>query len=459
MLFSFFKTAVAAIAFTGPSSGGDDQRFRAEDRDCRCAESERSRSNEGERFCDEDRGRRCAESERSRSNGDERFLDEDRGRRCTENECSRAESERSRAESERSRSDGDERFLDEDRGRRCTENECSRAEKERPRRGSIIESSGEDESDDRSGGDGRLFKTIFVSLRVPYAGLIILIGFIGGILFNIFTKDDTFLTITTSSPDLVVGIFLPALVFESAYRIEYHAFMKSLYSILLFSIVGYFISLFSISTLNKCLFLFQQWTFLQCLILGIILSATRPITLMRQADYGKTKRLSIILEGEAIINNSLAIILFNAIKSFVVDDQLWHTFKFFKTAVVALVGGIGFGGMAGILEIICLPHFYDDPISEVTITTAIPYMLYWLCEQLYSSGIIAIVVLGLILSNHKTALSSEAAIFMEKFWDMLALIGNTIIYILTALVFKYIFFLLNNNHTTKEYFLDYCRID
>ncbi|CAF5085490.1 unnamed protein product, partial [Rotaria sp. Silwood1] len=109
---------VAAIAFTGPSSGGDDQRFRAEDRDCRCAESERSRSNEGERFCDEDRGRRCAESERSRSNGDERFLDEDRGRRCTENECSRAESERSR-------------------------------------RGSIIESSGEDESDDRSGGDGR----------------------------------------------------------------------------------------------------------------------------------------------------------------------------------------------------------------------------------------------------------------------------------------------------------------
>ncbi|CAF3526435.1 unnamed protein product [Rotaria sp. Silwood1] len=255
---------------------------------------------------------------------------------------------------------------------------------------------------------GCLFKTIFVSLRVPYAGLIILIGFIGGILFNIFTKDDTFLTITTSSPDLVVGIFLPALVFESAYRIEYHAFMKSLYSILLFSIVGYFISLFSISTLNKCLFLFQQWTFLQCLILGIILSATRPITLMRQADYGKTKRLSIILEGEAIINNSLAIILFNAIKSFVVDDQLWHT-------VVALVGGIGFGGMAGILEIICLPHFYDDPISEVTITTAIPYMLYWLCEQLYSSGIIAIVVLGLILSNHKTALSSEAAIFMEKF--------------------------------------------
>jgi NhaP-type Na+/H+ or K+/H+ antiporter len=59
--------------------------------------------------------------------------------------------------------------------------------------------------------------------------------------------------------------------------------VKSLYSILLLSIIGYFISLFSISSLNKYLFFFQQWSFLQCLILGIILSATRPITLMRQA--------------------------------------------------------------------------------------------------------------------------------------------------------------------------------
>jgi NhaP-type Na+/H+ or K+/H+ antiporter len=139
-----------------------------------------------------------------------------------------------------------------------------------------------------------------------------------------------------------MAIFLPILVFESAYRTEYHAFMKSLYSILLLSVVGYFISLFSISILNKYLFFFQQWNFLQCLTLGIILSATRPVTLMRPAgwftivfycsnpnlisiDYGKTKRLSIILEGETVINNCLAIILFNNIKNFVVNDQTWHS--------------------------------------------------------------------------------------------------------------------------------------
>jgi NhaP-type Na+/H+ or K+/H+ antiporter len=128
-----------------------------------------------------------------------------------------------------------------------------------------------------------LCKTLFAPLRIPYTGVIIFISFIGGILFNIFIHDDTFLILTTSSPDLLIGIFLPILVFESAYRTEYHAFIKSLYSILFLSIIGYFISVFSITILNKYLFFFQHWTFLQCLALGMILSATRPVTLMRPA--------------------------------------------------------------------------------------------------------------------------------------------------------------------------------
>ncbi len=171
--------------------------------------------------------------------------------------------------------------------------------------------------------------------------MIILISLIGGILFNIFTDDDTFHTITTSSPDLLIAIFLPVLVFELAYRIEYHALMKSLYTILILSIVGYFISLFSISIVNKYLFFFQQWTFLQCFMLGIILSATRPVKLMRSAglyfvfdnsyshlisiDYGKTKRLKVILEGETMINNCLTVILYNSTKTFVIHDQTWHS--------------------------------------------------------------------------------------------------------------------------------------
>lgn len=104
---------------------------------------------------------------------------------------------------------------------------------------------------------------------------------------------------------------------------------------------------------------------------------------------------------------------------------------FLKTTSIALIGGIGLGSLIGAVEIISLPYFYDDPISEVTITIAVPYMLYWLCrltgwfslpkrmlivvgEQAHCSGAVAIAVLGLLLSNYKTAISSEATIFLEK---------------------------------------------
>lgn len=185
-----------------------------------------------------------------------------------------------------------------------------------------------------------LLKTLLAPLRVPYTGVILSVGLVGGVLFNIFSQDDTFVTITTASPDVHVGIFLPTLIFESAYRTEYHAFMKSISPILSISIVGYFTVVASISLVARYLFFFQQWTYLECLLLGVTVSATRPVTLMRRAglisellltqanvciDYGRTKRLSVLLEGETVINNSLALVLFNTLKRFTVNGQSWNS--------------------------------------------------------------------------------------------------------------------------------------
>lgn len=44
-------------------------------------------------------------------------------------------------------------------------------------------------------------------------------------------------------------------------------------------------------------------------------------------DYGKTKRLIVILEGETVINNCLAVILFNGIKTAVVHHQTWQSMR------------------------------------------------------------------------------------------------------------------------------------
>ena len=128
-----------------------------------------------------------------------------------------------------------------------------------------------------------VLRTIFSGWRIPYTGVVLLIGFLGGSLFSVFHEEDAFLTLTTLSPDFLMAISLPALIFESAYRTEHHAFIKSLWSILPLSVIGYVAVLLGLSLANKYLFAFQQWTYRRCLLLGIILSATKPVTVMQQA--------------------------------------------------------------------------------------------------------------------------------------------------------------------------------
>ena len=109
-----------------------------------------------------------------------------------------------------------------------------------------------------------------------------MIGLLGGILFNLVANDNTFLILTTSSSDFLFAIFLPVLIFESAYRIEYHSFIKSLQSIVFLSVPGYLASTIILSIWNRYIFSFQHWTYVQCLMLGIIFSVTKPVTMKYQ---------------------------------------------------------------------------------------------------------------------------------------------------------------------------------
>jgi hypothetical protein len=54
------------------------------------------------------------------------------------------------------------------------------------------------------------------------------IGVLAGLVFQLVSDDQTFVNLTKSSPDFLLAIFLPALIFESAYRIEYHALIKDI---------------------------------------------------------------------------------------------------------------------------------------------------------------------------------------------------------------------------------------
>ena len=129
-----------------------------------------------------------------------------------------------------------------------------------------------------------LLKTIFASFRLPYTSVILCIGLLAGVVFHLVSDDQTFVTLTKSSPDFLLAIFLPVLIFDSAYRIEYHALIKSLYSILILSLLGYLLSLIFLTIFNRYIFVFQQWTVLQSLVLALIVSLSNHQTGARSLE-------------------------------------------------------------------------------------------------------------------------------------------------------------------------------
>ena len=100
--------------------------------------------------------------------------------------------------------------------------------------------------------------------------------------------------------EAVFFIFLPALVFESALSIDVRKLMEDIAPIMLLAVVGLLISTFAIA---GALYPFAGVSFVVCLLLGAIVSATDPVAVVALfKDLGPPKRLAILVEGESRFN-------------------------------------------------------------------------------------------------------------------------------------------------------------
>ena len=96
-------------------------------------------------------------------------------------------------------------------------------------------------------------------------------------------------------------------------------------------------------------------------------------------------------------------------------------------AIGALVGG-------GVL--LWCGRLFNQPLVEITLTITAAYIAYFIAENLFHvSGVVAVVVLGLVLASFgRTKISPEVADFLHHFWQMMAHIANTLIFVLVGII-------------------------
>jgi len=297
----------------------------------------------------------------------------------------------------------------------------------------------------------------FASKRsgVPYTVLLVAVGITLALLVKIPLLEPVFGFIDdiTLTPALLFYIFLPVLIFESAYNMNVRKIVESAWAITLLSIVGLIISAFLIATtLFYTLPLIGfQIPFVIALLFGSIISATDPVAVLSLfKDFGAPKRLTLIFEGESLFNDGTAVALFFVVLAIAVNG--FHgTSTLFEGGVMFIVmvlGGIIFGiGMAMIFSR-ALRYTRSNEFVSILLLIISAHITFVLCELINEHGftlfgvdfklssIIATTITALFLGNYsRHILSPQSDLYIEKFVGHIAFIVNSLVFILIGILF------------------------
>jgi len=187
-------------------------------------------------------------------------------------------------------------------------------------------------------------------VKLPYTVLLVFTGLLLVPLTNIPILNPVlgFLTETVLTPELLFYIFLPILIFESAFNMNIRKMVENIWSISLLSVLGLIISATLIATILYFLLplVGLHVPFIVVLLFGAIISSTDPVAVLALfKEFGAPKRLTMMFEGESLFNDGTAVALF-----LVVLSIAEHGFDGSKTIIegmgmflMMVILGIAFG--------------------------------------------------------------------------------------------------------------------
>ena len=257
-------------------------------------------------------------------------------------------------------------------------------------------------------------------LRLPYTvGLVI-----AGLLVGVVAGAAGFPPIIVS-PELVLLVLLPGLVFEAAYRLRIIELRRWLVGLGLLAVPGVIISA---AVVAAVLTIATGLRLDLAFIVGAMVSATDPAAVV--ATFKRLRvppALSTLVDGESLLNDGTALVLFaialSAVAAPIGPGEAVVTFA--GTVVISLAIGLVTGYLAAFVI-----GLVDDHLIELTISVVLAYGSYILADHFHLSGVIATVTAAIVLGNvgpGKTMTSTgEDAI--DTVWEFVA-------YLLTAVVF------------------------
>lgn len=237
--------------------------------------------------------------------------------------------------------------------------------------------------------------------------------------------------------NVVFLVFLPPLLYSSAWGVSWREFRKDLLSISLLAVglVGF--TVWGVAEFSDRWLPFLDWR--AGIVLGAVVSTTDAIAATSIArSLGLPRRIVDILEGESLMNDATGLLALEFSLGILMQGQTPSAGEATGRLLYLLVAGLSVGLLLGFVVAWC-ERFIDDGPIEIVVSLIVPYVAYLAGEGVHASGVLAVVACGLYLSRRSPTLFSPGVrIQIMGVWDALTFVLNGVVFVLIGLQLPYV---------------------
>src|ERR1700728_2184032 len=240
--------------------------------------------------------------------------------------------------------------------------------------------------------------------------------------------------------DLPVGaetfiyVFRPLLVFEGAITVDVRRMLEDAAPILMLAVVA---TVVCTAVVGFALWPIAGLPLVVCLLLGSVVATTDPAAVIAVfRDVGAAARLTRLVEGEALLNDAAAIVMFTVLLGGIVSGQQPNLLVGEEQFLVSFFGGAALGLLAGRALLQLIPWTRDDRLAEATLTVALPYLVFIVAEQVvHVSGVVAVLCAGLTVSAFgRSRITPYNWSFIRDLWAQIAFWAHSLVFVLASIL-------------------------
>ena len=273
------------------------------------------------------------------------------------------------------------------------------------------------------------------SLPIPYTVFLVILGLILGWSARTLESLEPLLQFQLT-PELVFFLFLPALIFESSFNLDARRLIRDLVPIMVLAIPALLISSFVIAF---GLWLIFDIQFILAMLFGALISATDPVAVIALfKEIGAPQRLTVLVEGESLLNDATAIVIFSIILSLAMGESIlnmsgigYSIIEFFRV----FLGGVLVGGVIGLLVSEVLFRLRVGISVYLIMSIVLAYSSFALAEHfLHVSGVMSVVSATVcMVAFGISRIPQSATLFVKETWEVIALVCNSLLFLLVGL--------------------------